>query len=261
MPKEVGLLRILRYSLLAFVPLLAQSPAEPAFEVASVKRVQLATNRINYRLEPGRVTYLAHNICMLVMKAYSVREFQVSGSPCTQRELYDVVATMPPTTPREQVPLMLRSLLKERFKLVLHSTRKETPVWGLVVTAQGLQLKPSDVTNQVHGPVSPEQARIFGSGTLDEVARIFSYRDHIVFNMTGVSSAFEYDLKWKPYMNVTPAPASPPAEDAPDLSGSGPVFCPALFKELARVGLKLEPRKVPVEYLVVDSAGRPAENE
>jgi uncharacterized protein (TIGR03435 family) len=44
---------------------------------------------------------------------------------------------------KEQVKLVLRSLLKERFKLALHTEQKDIPVFNLVVGKNGPKLKES----------------------------------------------------------------------------------------------------------------------
>ena len=67
--------------------------------------------------------------------------------------------------------------------------------------------------------------------------------DHPVVDQSGFSNAYDFTLEWSPDQN---------AEDA------GPSIFTALNEQL---GLRLEPRKLPVSILVVDSIGKtPTEN-
>jgi uncharacterized protein (TIGR03435 family) len=56
-------------------------------------------------------------------------------------ELFDISATMPPSASEGQVPEMLRALLADRFKLVVHRESKETSIYALVVGKDGLKMK------------------------------------------------------------------------------------------------------------------------
>src|SRR5258706_10884942 len=100
---------------------------------------------------PGRINCRGLPLRMLIARAYNVKDYQVSGLDGFGAERYDVVATMPPDTPREQVALMLQNLLTERFKLKLHREQKELPVYALVVGKSGVKMKevePADGGNR-----------------------------------------------------------------------------------------------------------------
>jgi uncharacterized protein (TIGR03435 family) len=81
----------------------------PRFEVASVRSGAIARGRISVFIDPGRVNYRAHTLKELIVRAYGLRSDQVTGPDWTETALYDVVATMPATTPKEQIPLMLQN--------------------------------------------------------------------------------------------------------------------------------------------------------
>ena len=76
-------------------------------------------------IEPGRVVYSFVNAEYLLTKAYRVKAWQVSGPPWIQSERFDIVAKLPPAGTKEQVPDMLRSLLIDRFKMVVHHERRK----------------------------------------------------------------------------------------------------------------------------------------
>ncbi len=126
--------------------------ARPEFEVASIKPSPLP-GRGTIRLDPqkgagmddpGRVTYTLSTIRDLIVEAYGVKRYQVSGGPkWLDSERFDIVAKVPEGATKEQVRVMLQNLLAERFKLTVHRESKELPVYALVVAAKGPKLKDS----------------------------------------------------------------------------------------------------------------------
>ncbi len=56
---------------------------------------------------------------------------------------YEITATMPPGTTKEQVRLMLRNLLVERFHLAVHHEARNFPGYELTVAKDGPKLKES----------------------------------------------------------------------------------------------------------------------
>lgn len=229
------------------------TPAPVRFDVASIKSGAIARYRISVVIEPGRVNYRAHTLQELVRRAYSVRADQVSGPNWTETERYDVVATMAPDTPREQIPLMVQTLLAERFKLVLQRDTKSVQSWVLVTASGGPRLKPVDGDpDTLRGFTGHADSGINGKGPLSTLAYYLTkfVRDPVV-DLTGLKGSFDINLKWP-----TPAPEQ---EQAP-ADGPAPAV-PHLMKQLATLGLKLERRKVPTEYLTITSAQRePVEN-
>ena len=98
--------------------------------------------------DPGRVTYTFSTIRDLMVDAYGVKRYQVSGGPkWLDSEPFDIVAKVPGGATKEQVKVMLQNLLSERFKLTLHRETKELPMYALVVGAKGPKLKDSNFTD------------------------------------------------------------------------------------------------------------------
>ena len=140
--------------------------AKLEFEVASIKPSPLPARGV-IRIgpqggpgsgDPGRVTYTFSTIRDLMVDAYSVKRYQISGGPkWLDSERFDIVAKVPVGATKEQVKVMLQNLLAERFKLTLHRETKELPVYALVVGAKGPKLKDSTVTDAP--PASDSQPR------------------------------------------------------------------------------------------------------
>jgi uncharacterized protein (TIGR03435 family) len=130
------------------------NPAAPAFEVASVKPSNPnpvgplgATPMVLPAL--GRLTAQNVTLRMLVMFAFDKQPFQLVGGPSWQNSnKFDIEArTRDSSTPLEQMRLMTRSLLADRFQLKSHTETREVPIYALVVARDngrlGPKLKPS----------------------------------------------------------------------------------------------------------------------
>lgn len=127
----------------------AQSAAD-SFEVASIKSSVLPGRgaiRLGMRggpgsADPGRVTYTLSTIGDLVADAYGVKRSQILGGPkWVDTERFDIVAKVPAGATKQRVRLMLQNLLAERFKLELHRENRELPIYALVVSAKGPNLR------------------------------------------------------------------------------------------------------------------------
>jgi uncharacterized protein (TIGR03435 family) len=138
-------------------------PAEARleFEVASVKPAVMPNGgaiRFGPRGgpgngDPGRVTYTLSTIRDLMVAAYSVKRYQVSGGPnWLDSERFDIAAKVPEGATKEQVKVMLQNLLADRFKLTIHRETKEVPIYALIVGAKGPKLKDSTVTEEAATP-------------------------------------------------------------------------------------------------------------
>ena len=144
-------------------------PAEAKleFEVASIKPSALSGRDLIKggpgSDDPSRVTYTFTTILNLMVDAYNVKRYQVSGGPkWLDSEQFDIMAKVPGGATKEQVKLMLQNLLAERFKLTLHRETKELPMYALAVGSKGPKLKDSTVTDTP--PTFDSQPREGGRG-------------------------------------------------------------------------------------------------
>jgi uncharacterized protein (TIGR03435 family) len=162
---------------------------------------------------------------------------------------------------------MLRELLKDRFKLVVHSETREGPVYVLTMIRSGVRgrgLRPPAVNCAAIDPknpppgvgmcggIAPASGRFMArTATMTQLARSVSFLlQRPVIDRTGLSEPFDFDLEWAPINSNVDAAATPVSEFAPSLRA-------ALDEQL---GLKLESQRAPIEYVVIDSAERPTDN-
>jgi uncharacterized protein (TIGR03435 family) len=153
-------MRVILSCALAVALSAAVSPAQTmgtplAFEVASVKpsapitpqMVQSGKLHLGMKIDAARVDIGNWSLAQLIGEAYKVKGYQISGPDWLKNlatsQRFDIVATMPPGSSKEQVPEMLKALLKERFKLQAHEDKKEANVYAMVIAKGGLKIKES----------------------------------------------------------------------------------------------------------------------
>jgi len=229
----------------------------PAFEVASVKPAQLgATERSLTHNMAGKLTASNATLKMLLMLAYQVMPYQVSGGPnWLDGDGFDIDAKAPPD-PKEtpaQFRGMLQSLLADRFGLKVHREMRTLPVYLLVVARNGPKLL------EANGGEPEAGARIGGPGRMTGVRATMSMLataltkplQSKVIDETGLTGAYNFTLEFTPEQN----PAKPGADAVP--ADDGPSLFAALQQQL---GLELKTGNGPVEVLVVDRAEKPTAN-
>jgi uncharacterized protein (TIGR03435 family) len=140
-------MRHLIIALLAATAIAAQVPQpandEPAFEVASVKANTSGAPGGSFVMPPGRFTATNIPLRVLITNAWQLSFFQVVGGPdWVENERFDIVAKTPDGAPPEQARAMVRTLLKERFKLIVHMETRDTPIYALVKARQDGRLGP-----------------------------------------------------------------------------------------------------------------------
>jgi uncharacterized protein (TIGR03435 family) len=121
----------------------AQRAAAPAFEVATIKpAVPISSDDFRSgKARPGltvnasqvRIRYWA--LSNLILKAYGIQLYQLSAPDWTRTvsATFDIVAKMPAGSTPAEVPEMLQTLLKDRFKLVAHRENRDSQVYVLVL--------------------------------------------------------------------------------------------------------------------------------
>src|SRR5579863_9583054 len=131
----------------AILPLMACAAfAQTGFEAASVKRTADRWSPLRGgpgTSSPGQLSGVA-TLKVLVMRAYGLKDYQVSGPAWMDSERYEIAAKIPAGATRSQVSLMLQGLLADRFGLAIHRETRELPIFALLVGKNGPKLRASD---------------------------------------------------------------------------------------------------------------------
>jgi uncharacterized protein (TIGR03435 family) len=114
--------------------------------VASVRQNKSGTQRSRINTDPGSLTATNATLKQLILYAYKLPGYGVAGQGWIETERYDVRAKSENPASKEQMRLMLQTLLADRFKLKFHRETKVLPVYWLVVAKNGF--KPSGVKEQ-----------------------------------------------------------------------------------------------------------------
>jgi uncharacterized protein (TIGR03435 family) len=151
---------------------------------------------------------------------------------------------------------MLRSLLAERFKLKVHTEKRETTVYALMMARPdrtfGPRLSKTDRKCDVPGAGPPTCGLIAGDGeiqggaqTITRLASQLSRRlGRVINDETQLPGNYDFSLRYASDANAAVDQNLPSPETA-------------LQEQL---GLKLETRRVPSDVLVIDHVERPREN-
>ena len=283
---------MLRYAVCAAIALFCANlraqtpPAKPQFEVASVKpaakdetggrisrmREMLREGRPPGMIpmdDPGRVRLSNWTLLDLIAAAYRVRANQVSGPAWLSDQGFDVEAKVPDGTPKDALNAMLESLLEERFGLKVHRGTQTGRGFALVVGKNGPKLKPAEppdpaqtLTEEERRAKAQEQAQKrlaelqkrmqenrengtplggFSRGNFPSIttenlaAQLVRFTEAPVVDETGLTGKYSVTLEiWK---NT-------------DVPGG------TVFDAVEKLGLKLEPRKVTFETVVVDQVSK-----
>ena len=253
---------------------LGQTPAKSLeFEVASIKPSNAEGNNSSIMTDKiGGLQVTNVPLRNLITMAYGIRDFQLSGGPgWIGTERYDIIAkpermetAAEPPDPKtmtesqrqvrdEQWKERVRSLLADRFGLVVHKEMKDGPIYVLSVAKGGAKLK-------VVTTPGDRQGMSAGRGTSQGYAATISMMTtnlagtlgRPVVDKTGLNEKYDWVLKW------TPDTAAAAGQDAPQpVDSPGPTIFTALQEQL---GLKLESSKGPVENLVIDHVEHPSAN-
>jgi uncharacterized protein (TIGR03435 family) len=138
-------------ALTAWAAIAQTGEASPTFEAASVKpSAPMTGNRLMVRMQggpgtpdPGQITYTNVAMKNLLMLAYNVKGYQISGPGWLESERFDIMAKIAKGATKEQFQVMMQNLLAERFKVKLHRESKDLPIYALVVGKNGVKMKES----------------------------------------------------------------------------------------------------------------------
>ena len=154
------------------------STAKLAFDVATIRPSppldvqKLAADmqagkmpRFGPHVDASRAEYIYMSLKDLIAMAYKVKPYQVTGPDWLGSQHFDIAATMPDGSTKDDAPAMLQALLADRFKLTVHRDKQEHPVLALVVGKSGPKLKESPTAPEpipADAPLKPGEMKVDG---------------------------------------------------------------------------------------------------
>jgi bla regulator protein blaR1 len=208
-------------------------------------------------LPGGHIRFIGVPLSFIIMPAYQVWDFQISGGPGWIRtEAWDIVAEAEGVqgflTIDQQRP-MLRALMEDRFQLKLHKETKLMLGYALVVDKNGPKLRRSTdekpLIQSAKGSLIAKK-----TGMMWLVGSLSQKLGCVVTDNTGLTGEFDFSLKWTPDPGENSGVALTPTSL---LDGDGPSIFTALTEQL---GLRLASQRVPTDVIVIDSVQQPSPN-
>jgi bla regulator protein BlaR1 len=273
-----------------------------AFEVASVRQSQPGTfTPPSFPLSPddsyrpnGGLFSADFPLVVYIEFAYKLwltageRHSMLAHLPkWVSTDSFTIHARRPGNPTKDQMRLMVQSLLADRFQLAVHFETQQVPVLALTLAKPGKtgpRLRPHAEGPSCDAPgapspesastkrpeVFPHECSVYGlsrrpdhtllagsrNTTIDllaaSLASLPDGLDRPVVNRTGLTGKYDFTIEWTPDSNVSGANA---AEAQP--AAQGTTFLEAVKEQL---GLRLEPTKAPHDVLVIDHVEKPSEN-
>ncbi len=233
----------------------------PAFEVASITPCKPGTpeplgehmGMVQFTYPGGRFRASATTAKFLFEWAYGIQPSQHVGGPAwMDTDRYDIVAKAEGEASDEQMKLMARTLLADRFQLKLHHESRSISVYVISAGKSAPKLSPAK-DGEAHS------IRMAPRMSADQ--KISAY--HIIatrFSLAQLSDAFARQLG-RPIVNQTGLDGEYDFEFelTPDESRPNPTDPAFLLSALRdQVGLTVKAEKIPMDILVIDSAEKVA---
>lgn len=227
--------------------------SQPTFDVASVHATKGGTGEGDWRddihTSPGSLIMRNVTLKTAIRWAYSVMDYQVLGPDWTGSDRYEISAKAGGPASEDQLRLMLRSLLAERFKLTIHRQTKEMQAYLMTIGKGGAKFHESQVDGEP--VVNPDKSRMIievkampATQVVDMLSRVLRAP---VINNTGLTGRYDVSFNMARYIPDGSTPFDPIAT--------------IILAAQEELGLKLESKKVPIDLFVIDHAEKmPIEN-
>jgi len=265
----------------------------PAFDAASIKSTNpnLPNGAMVFGMlepiggpgtgDPGRIRYPVLSLKSLFIDAFRVKGYQIDGPDWLDTQWFEIEATMPADTTPEQLSLMLQNLLANRFGLRMHRATKDVSGYALIVANAGPKFRPpvkAGPAQESDGPINWEEhgigadgfrilpsqlagraglwffkgirgcREVFHQQTMQTLAASLSTLMGLpVIDATALMAEYDFTLTYTP--------------DDFQMGTQREPF-PRIFDALpAQLGLRLQPKKLPADVIVVDHMEKtPTEN-
>jgi uncharacterized protein (TIGR03435 family) len=248
-------------------------PAGLRFETASVKRADPnERGRVfGATMHTGRLRMVNLTLTAIIRAAYGIEfphaipEERMSGGPgWMASDRFTIEATAGRAVAPAEMASMLRSLLVDRFKLVVRVEQRQQPVFHLIQVAPGRlgpSLRESDVecaTAARCGIGGGAGRFLLSSSPMSLLAEsLTELTGRPVFDRSGLDGTFDGVLQWSPAPEELLHVGGADPNAAPQAPEPGASLYTALQEQF---GLRLVSMRGPVDYLVVESASPPSEN-
>lgn len=273
----------------AAIPPMA-ADANPSFEVATIKPNNSGVPRMQGLVVRGRnFKTINSSLEDLISFAYGVQVKQiVNGPPWLNSERYDIdaVPDAPGTPNVEQLRVMVRKLLADRYKLTFHKETRELSAYVLTAAKSGEKLTPNESKGPLPGlGFSPGKGGLtmhVMNAAMPDFASFLQevVLDRPVVDRTGMTGKYDFSCTFAPDDSEFGGhPPIPPPRSQANAAGAAAAgnqgsaagtatatsseseAAPNLFEAMQQqLGLKLSAEKTGVDVIAIDHVDHPSPN-
>jgi uncharacterized protein (TIGR03435 family) len=247
--------------------------ADPSFEVATIKPNNTGATSMQGLVIRGRKFLTrASSLGDLISFAYEVQAKQIVNAPdWLDKDRYDIEAAPEqegvPNT--EQIRVMIRKLLADRFALKFHHDKRDMSAYVLTVGKDGNKLKPTQIQGNLPGiGIRPGTGGItlnMVNATIPDFTGFLQILvlDRPVVDKTGIQGRFDYQCTFTPDESQfgghpPPMPGQDKNNGATDTAAA---VAPSLYDAVQQeLGLKLSAEKTAVDVIAIDHIDKPSAN-
>jgi uncharacterized protein (TIGR03435 family) len=249
--------------------------ADPNFEVATIKPNNSAATSMQGLVIRGRnFITRASSLGDLISFAYQVQAKQIVNAPdWLDKDRYDIdaVPEQEGVPNPEQIRIMIRKLLADRFGLKFHHDKRDMSAYVLTVGKDGQKLKATQIQGNLPGiGIRPGTGGIMlnmVNATIPDFTGFLQILvlDRPVVDRTGIEGRYDYQITFTPddsQFNGHPPPFAKKADNtASGSSDEAAPAAPSLYDALQQqLGLKLSAEKTAVEVIAIDHVEKPSAN-
>lgn len=198
----------------------------------------------------------------MITVAYRLKADQIEGGPAwLDTERFEIAAKSEKPAGSDELHVMLRNLLADRFHLQFHLVKKEMSAYALLVD-KSPKLEPHPSGNPGEPWIDQAPGKPFHldlaarSVTMDYFAfRLAQLLPLPVVDRTGLKGEFDFKLSY----TQEPPPDIQPGTllNGEPVDFTGPTIFEALKQQL---GLRLDKTKAPIDVAVIDRLEKPTAN-
>jgi uncharacterized protein (TIGR03435 family) len=238
---------------LSAIPFAHAQPAQSTFEVASVRPSDHEVGPdYNNRITYDSTGFTGRNVTLkrLIAEAWHTNRNLVIGPAWLDSKEFDIEARLPDGATADQIPLMLRNLLNDRFSLKAHTEIRQIRAYELTVAKGGPKIHPTQP-----GQAPPAGSGLHFRGDMRQFADLLA----VQLSMPAPTSASVPVIA-----NASPAPVLDKTglegvydfsvDLRPEIGTDGFSFWKQVLED--QLGLQIESSKADVEFVVVDDAAK-----
>ncbi len=239
------------------------STAPLTLEVATIKPTRPGTAGKLITVKGRQVLTVNTSLADLISFAYDVHASQLDGGPPWVASTHFDVTAQPDAEGLPniaQLKGLIRTLLRDRFRLTSHSETRELPIYAIVAGSN-----PHKLTRSAGDPNGLPSLLFQRLGVLPalnasmvDLASVLqsAVLDRPVIDRTTLPGRWDFTLTWTPddsqFRSLGVRVPAPPTD------GSGP---PGLFTAIQeQLGLRLDATRGPATVLVIDHVESPSDN-